>query len=383
MKDKNKIRMMVIGGSVLGLLVIGVLVSGAVKKSRAEKIYAEKVAANEAPKPVEVEGVRREQLVVQRTFPGIVQASDESALSFRVGGPLVQVNVTQGEPVKKGDLLMQIDPRDFEDRIQSLEAQWAGAEALQKRARQDYARISRLFNEKVLPQSDFDGATSAQDAAAAAVKNLNAQLGIARHALEDTSLRAPYDGTVAGQLVENHEMVDSGNVVLRFQNIQTLEITVSVPENEMISRSLDVGSAAKVSFPAITGKTCDARLTEWSSSADPLTRTYAVTFVFQAPGEFRVLPGMSASISWAVDREQESALSVPVSALISGSDGNTFVWVYDEAGGTAERRHVVVGGLKGTDRMIVLSGITAGEQVVVSGSRLINDNTVLKTTSIH
>jgi RND family efflux transporter MFP subunit len=298
MNDKNKIRMMIIGGTVLGLLVAGVLVSGGMKKAKIKRSHADKVAENAAPKPVDVETVRLEKPATQRSFPGIIQASDESALSFRVGGPLVQVNVKQGEPVKKGDLLMQIDPRDFEDRIRSLEAQLAGAQALLQNAERDYQRIAELFAEKVVPQSDFDRALSARDSAAAAVENVNAGLQIARHALEDTSLRAPYAGTVSAQLVENSQMVAPGQVVLQFHTIQKLEVTVSVSENEMVQLSLNAETPASVSFPAITGKTCEARLKEWSSSANPLTRTYAVTFEFNAPTGYRILPGMSAELSW-------------------------------------------------------------------------------------
>jgi RND family efflux transporter MFP subunit len=383
MKDKNKNMMMGIGGSVLGLLVIVVLISGAVEKTREEKIRDEQIALNTAPRPVEFETVRAENRAVQRNFPGVIQASEESALSFRVGGPLIQVNVAQGEPVKKGDLLMQIDPRDFEDRIQSLEAQLAGAAALQKRAKQDFVRSLELFQEKVVPQSDFDSATSALDAADAAVKNLNVQLVIARHALADTSLRAPYDGTVSAQLVENHEMVAAGQVVLNYHNIQTLEVLVSVPENDIVSRSLNADVSVGVSFPAISGTSCDARLTEWSSAADPLTRTYPVTFQFGAPAGFQVLPGMSADVSWYTSSLQSSVLTVPVSALTSSGDGRTFVWVYHDAESPAESRQVTVGNLIGTSRAIITGGLSKGEQVVVSGSRLIHENQPLKTAEVR
>lgn len=383
MKNRNKIMIMVIGGSVLGLLVVAVLVSGAVKKARAQKVRDEKIALNTAPRPVEVEAVRRESLAAPRRFPGVVQASDESALSFRVGGPLVQVNVAQGQPVKKGDLLMQIDPRDFEDRIQSLEAQLAGASALQKKAQQDYARISKLFEEKVVPQSDFDSATSAQDAADASVKNLKAALQIARHALDDTSLCAPYDGTVSAQLVENREMVSPGQVVLKFHNIQTLEITVSVSENEMVGLPLSETLTAAASFPAIAGKTVEARLREWSSSANPLTRTYPVTFEFNAPAGFKILPGMSADISWQTPPGQASVLTVPASALAPQADGSTFVWVCLDPERPAEPRRVSVGGLTGSSRVVITEGLSEGEQVVVSGSRLIHEDLSLKTAAVR
>ncbi len=370
-------------GGVLVLAVAGVLISGAAKKRAAQAEADTKIALQNSPRPVKTERVQALTADKRRSYPGIVKAADESALSFRVGGPLVQVKVTQGEPVKKGDLLMQIDPRDFEDRIQSLEAQLAGAAALQNKAQQDYARISKLFKEKVVPQSDFDSSTSTQDAAIASVKTLNAQLQIARHALEDTSLLAPYDGTVSEQLVENHEMIRSGDVVLRFHSIQALEVTVSVPENEIVGFSLNEDTVARVSFPSIPGKEFDARLTEWSSSADPLTRTYGVTFEFFAPAGFRILPGMSATVSWNTPSCPSSAVTIPASALSVRADGSSLVWVYGESGNCAEPRRVTEGKLTGASRVIITDGLVEGERVVVSGSRLIHENLPLKTAAIR
>jgi RND family efflux transporter MFP subunit len=367
------------------IIVIGLILGAVFVVSKKESVQTanETVSSVNTPKEhmVVVETPEKHDKSRERSFPGIVNASEESALSFRVGGPLMEVNVKLGQAVKKGDLLMQIDPRDFKDRIRSLEAQLSGVVAIQKKAQQDFARISKLFHEKVLAQSDFDSATSALDATDASVKNLNAGLLIARHALADTSLCAPYDGTLTGQLVENHEMVNPGQVVLKFHNIKLLEINVSLPENEIVSRSLNAGITARVSFPAITGKTCDARLTEWSSSADPLTRTYAVTFEFNAPEEYRVLPGMSADVSWHAASGDSAVLTVPVSALIRQTDGSTFVWVFHESEGRAEQRPVMIGELVGASRIAVTEGLFGVEQVVVSGGRLIDETLALKIVS--
>jgi len=373
----NKRWVMGIGGGVVVLVVAGVLISGVAKKRAAQAEADTKMALQNSPRPVETERVQVLSIEKERCYPGVVKASDESALSFRVDGPLVQVNVTLGEPVKKGELLMHIDPRDFEDRIQSLDAQLAGAAAQQQNANQDYVRMSKLFAQQVVPQRDYDHAKNTMDSANAVVKNINAQLTIARHALNDTSLLAPYDGVVTEQLVENSEMVDSGDVVLQFHNIQLLEVTVSVPENEIVRRSVGEGTSVQVSFPAVAGRTFDARLKEWSSAADPLTRTYAVTFEFDAPEDFKILPGMTANISWNSSR-RNVVLTVPMSALSPQADGGTFVWVCDETDGRAEQRRVTVGELVGSSRVILTDGVSEGERVVVSGGRLIHKDLVLK-----
>uniref|UniRef100_UPI00356378EF efflux RND transporter periplasmic adaptor subunit n=1 Tax=Pontiella sp. TaxID=2837462 RepID=UPI00356378EF len=264
------------------------------------------------------------------------------------------------------------------------EAQLSGAMAMQQNAQQDYKRISGLFEQKVVPQSDYDRAKSGLDAAEASVKSINAQLQMARHALDDTSLRAPYDGTVTEQLVENHEMVKSGNVVLRYHNIQTLEIVANIPENEVASSAaMKEGMQVLVSFPSLRGKSYEARLKEWSTKADPLTRTYASTFVLPAPEDALVLPGMTANVDVAPNRDQSLVITVPVSALVSDEQGGSSVWVYDEGKGSAALRSVVVGGLVGSSRVVVLKGLSEGDRVVVTGSRLLHDRLPLKTAAIR
>ncbi len=380
----NKKKTSFIMGSILGIAaVVAVILGGLNKRAKIRNRTESKMAIQHSAHPVTLERVRALHSGKTRSFPGIVKASEESELSFRVGGPLIQVNIKQGQRVEKGTLLMQIDPRDFEDRIQSLDAQRIGMEAMQKNARSDYKRVSELFTEKVVSQADDDRSKSALASAEASVKVLNVQLQMARHHLKDTSLLAPYDGTVSEQLAENYEMVKSGDVVLRFHNIQWLEVTVSVPENEMVRRSMNADTPVQVSFPAIPNKIFEAHLTEWSSRANPITRSYAVSFKFEAPAEFKVLPGMSAKVSWQDHSSAGTKLLVPVSALSSRAEGNTVLWVFDEDHSTVSHRRVVTGELEGPSMIAVLSGLVEGEHVVVSGSRFLHDGTAVKATKIQ
>jgi multidrug efflux system membrane fusion protein len=380
----NKKQLKVAGVIVIvGVAVCLMAVTGGIKRARTAKRIAEKEAQAHAPRAVTIEKVRADVNPSARSYPGIVRASEEAALSFRVGGPLVSVNVVLGEPVKKGTLLMQIDPRDFEDQVAALEAQLAGAQAVLKNARQEFERAEPLFAAKVIPQADMDRATRGLDSADAAAKTVAAQLNIARHQLLDTELRAPYDGRVTAQLAENQEMVKSAAVVLRFQNIQALEVTAHIPENEIIRRNLQVGAAAQVRFPAASETVCEASLTEWSSEADARTRTYAVTFQFNAPQAVHILPGMTANVSWPEDTTTATLYSVPVSAFVPAGDGGSRVWVYDPATKLAAARPVQLGGLIGSERRVVASGLSAGEWVVVAGSRLIYENQPLEAVPVQ
>ncbi|MBW2185745.1 MAG: efflux RND transporter periplasmic adaptor subunit [Deltaproteobacteria bacterium] len=246
-----------------------------------------------------------------QSYPGTVLASSQAQLAFRVSGPLITVTVKPGDCVKKGQLLMQIDPRDFEDNIRVLEAQLSGAKSQQDRARRDFDRAKTLFEQHVNATADFDRSKSSFDSALSSVESIKAQLQIARHQLKDTSLLAPYAGVITIQSAENFEMVRTGQVVFAIQDISTLEVEIKIPENEIARRPLQSGQQVSVELPAIPNRTFAAKLVEWNTAADPITRTYALRFTFIAPTDVQVLPGMSAEVSIVDEDTRVSSFCIP------------------------------------------------------------------------
>lgn len=232
-------------------------------------------------------------------YPGTIHASRTTQLAFRVGGPLVQVNVDGGIIVEKGQLLMQIDTRDFKDNIAVLKAQLEGLKAQQLLAKRNFERAETLFNQQVSASADFDRAKGAFDAAFSGVRSLEAQLQIAQHRLQDTSLKAPYSGVVIKRMVENHEMISSGKVVLELQDTSELEVEIRVPESEIVSHVLKKGEKAQFELSTMPGKKFDVQLKKWNSAADPITRTYALRFSFPAPKNLQILPGMTADVFYS------------------------------------------------------------------------------------
>lgn len=324
-------------------------------------------------RPVVIEKVHTTQNASSRSYPGSVNACRQTQLAFRVGGPLTKVNMQPGDLVKKDQVLMQIDPRDFQDSIRVLEARLAGARSQQDKATDDFERAKTLFDQKVIPQADFDFAKSGYDTAAASVEIINAQLQIARHQLNDAALRAPYDGIITFQRVEDHEMIQAGQVVLGLHDISHLEIRINVPENEIARLPLKKGRTATVEFPAAAGKRFTAELKEWNTAADPVTRSYEMTFSLPAPEDAQILPGMTANILWNKTEPQKEYVSVPVSAVFADQTGGSCVWVYHPASSTATKRPLQLSALCGSSRMTVLEGLLPGELIVTDGTDFITE----------
>jgi len=327
-----------------------------------------------------LEKVTRTQVENSKQYPGSVKACKETRLAFRVGGPLTRVNVKAGDEVKKGDILMQIDPQDFKDRINVLEAQLSGALAQLDNAKQDFRRIKQLFDEKVIPVADFDHVTTGRNTAQAAVKGIRAQLNIARHQLDYTTLKAPYDGIITQTHIENFEMVAPGQVMVGLHDISSLEIKINVPENEIINHPLVTGTKAFVRFSSLGRKQFPASLKEWNTSADKATRTYGATFSLPRPPGVQILPGMTAEIQWPGNDNENNTLTVPAKAVVNDNTGTAHVWLFDPTTSTASKVPVTLGQLCGTSRIVIESGLMPGDFIVTDGVDFITETMKLTAT---
>jgi RND family efflux transporter MFP subunit len=332
---------------------------------------APEAAAPVSPKTAQkvlISPVEQLQLTATRRYPGTVKASRETQLAFRISGPLVAIDVEPGETIRQGQRLMQVDPRDYKDRIAVLNAQLAAARSDLEHSKQDYDRAVTLFEQQVNAKADYDRAKSAFDRAVAMEQSLKAELQIARHQLEDTTLTAPYDGMVINQRVENYEMIQAGQVVMCVQDISTLEVEIHLPENEIVKYPLAKDLPAEVRFTSMPDQRFTLYLKEWTARADEVTRTYTLTFRFTPPVGSQILPGMTADVYWQAPSAQSSQLSIPTNAVFSAQDRSTFVWVYDTDHQQVLKRAIEIGSLTGENTVELVSGLNGNEWLVVAGS---------------
>ncbi len=334
---------------VMSLLIVGVmlLLTSCGKK--------EETAPREVLRPVKMMTIAAGDQVMKRTFPGRVSAAQNVDLSFKVSGPLIELPVNEGQVMKKGQIIARILPRDF----QTAQAQ-AQARALE--AEQQYQRYRDLFIQKQVSKADFDKYKSARDIA-------KAQEDDARHALEDTYLRAPFAGAVAKKFVDNFEDVRAKEPIVSLQDTSSIEIRINVPESVMASIKEAGSGTAVAEFAAAPGKQYQLSLKEYSTAADPQTQTYRVTFLMPQPEDLTVLPGMTASVlgSRSVHTEATDRIIIPAVAVFADEGGLPQVWVVDKETSEVKRRQVSTGNLTGTDSILITNGIEPGETIAVSG----------------
>lgn len=304
-----------------------------------------------------------------RTYPGRVQASQRVSLAFRVGGPVVAIHAGKGQRVVAGQVLARIDTRDYEVQVANLEAQLAAARAQEVQAAEGYQRARGLYEHDNASKADFENAKAALDVGRAQVEATEQALRASRLSLTDTQLKAPYDGTVADRLVEEHETVAAGQAIIAFQGADGLEVVIHVPEREVADLTGKAPAAIEVRFEALSdGEVLPARVKEFATETDRQTQTFPVTLELDGTPSADLMPGMTASVTWLTDNDISApeTMVVPLSAVGSDANGRVFVWRVDPDTMTIKRTFVVTGAL--TDFGIeISSGVGPTDRILAAG----------------
>ncbi len=333
-------------------------------------------ACSEAPPPEKLQNrpVKAMQIATEknfegRAFPGVARAVQEVELSFRVSGPLITLPIQVGDVVQQGDVLAQIDPRDYQVKVRNVRGQLDEAKAALTRAENDLKRQQNIFRQDpgATSETAIDRAREARDRARANITSLQASLTAARDQLSYTKLKAPFSGSVVAIYVENFEDVRAKQAVARLVDDSRIEMVVNVPEN-LISMAPHVTNVRAI-FDAFPDREIPAEIIEISSEASDLTRTYPVTLRMDQPQDFKVLPGMSGRAHGEPPKEvvasMQGAIVVPASATFALGD-DTFVWLIDGESNTVKKRKISTG-MPTNLGIGVTSGLTPGDWIVTAG----------------
>jgi len=289
------------------------------------------------------------------TYPGAVEASSQVNLSFRLGGPLTEVNIEEGDKVRKGQVLARIDPRDFQIAVDAARAAYESAEA-------DYRRFSALYEKQGVSATRMDQVRTTREVALAAKRSAEARLA-------DTYLRAPFAGEIGEVFVENFTDVLLKVPILSLVDVSALQIVVDVPEGQIatLNRSA-IGRIAAV-FEAAPDREFELTLKDIASQADTRTRTYRVELLMSQPEGLNVLPGMTATVTAypLAGADVEQRLVVPAKAVRAEADGQQSVWVVDPETSRVHRRAVTAGSITGEGGIEILAGLKGGERIATTG----------------
>ena len=324
--------------------------------------------------PVTVVDADRRDVPVYVSGLGTVQASNTISIHAQVDGKLQEVPFTEGQQVRKGDVLARIDPRLFQAALDQARAKKAQDEAGLVAADKDLTRFKTLGNKGFETQQNIDQQQGKVDQLKASIDADAAAIESAQTQLDYTTIVAPTDGRMGVRLV------DPGNIVHAADQTPIATLTQTRPMAVMLTlpaSSLDDVRAAMQRGPVeVTALDQDnrnvlatGRLLLIDNVIDLATATIRLKAMFPNDDE-RLWPGEFVNARLLLETRHQ-ALTIPSSAVQRGPDG-LFAWVVT-SGGTAEMRPLRVGPVSG-DRTVVASGLAAGDRVVTDGQYRLQQN---------
>ena len=326
------------------------------------------------PPKVTVSQPVRQQVTDYLEFTGNTQASNIVQLRARVEGYLEKVLFKDGDLVKKGQLLFLIQQNTYEAKLKQAEAGVLAQKARFDHAATEFARFSKLVQEKAASQTDLDRWRFEKDGSAASVLEAQAKRDLARLDLGYTKISAPFTGRIDRRLKDPGNLVGAGeNTLLADINqINPIYAYFTINEPDLLrvieesKKSPDTATQEKV--PVYFGLANEegyphkGQLDFASIALSPQTGTLLLRGIFPNP-EYKIMPGLFARVRTPVG-EKRQAWTVPQVAVGYDQQGSYLLLVGPE--NTVERRSVKIGPLAG-DRRVIEEGLTGQESVVVSG----------------
>jgi HlyD family secretion protein len=369
---------------------------------------------------IEVETAKADEITIIETVSatGKIQPEIEVKISSEVSGEIIDLPIKEGQIVKKGQLLVKINPdlytSGYNRTISNLSGTKAGlsqADAAFKEAKASYERSKTLFDKGIISKSEWDKAIAAFESAKASkesayynVQSANATVKEAKDNLGRTTIYSPADGTISSLGVELGERVlgtqqMTGTEILRVANLDNMEVEVDVNENDIVK--ISIGDSTNISVDAYLKKEFKGIVTSISNSASTATTADQVTnfkvkvrilkesyqdLLEGKPASFSPFrPGMTATVDIITTRK-EKVIGVPISSVVVKSDTTAtktylvkeesedkkvtaksdkkFECVFVKEGGKAKIR-VIKTGIQDDTNIEVVSGLKKGDVVII------------------
>jgi RND family efflux transporter MFP subunit len=334
----------------------------------------EAAPAEEVPRPY-ARATRVQTLVVERQsfdeniqVTGAVEAIHDATLAADIGGT-VEYIAERGARVSAGAVVARQDQATAQAAVRQAEAQLQTAVAERALAIDNRDRLRPLQDRQIISAREFEQARLQLEQAEARVKQAEAALTSARVQLENTVIRAPFAGTIEETLVERGEHAGTGDPVVRLVSTDRVQVVAGIPER--YSTDLREGMSVAISFPGVDLPERVGEVTFVGAAIEMMSRTFPIEVATPNPdGDLK--PMMLAELR--VARVQHTdVLTLPRSAVVNDEIGPG-VYVVERNGDSAvARRRPVVLGADAIGFVIVESGLSAGDEVVVLGQHSISD----------
>jgi len=283
---------------------------------------------------------------------GSVEATRVARLASPAEGPVCNCNLREGDPVKAGEKVLSIG------RKKATEALLVSAKQEVKAEQEELARVEQLVESGAIPKDQLDLARTKYHRAMAQREKV-------KESSDDYEVAAPWDGIISKVMVADGNYVVPRTVMAEIFDPKSLVVRSAVPEAQ--SQELRLGMDVTVKLDAYSGKTFHGKISRIYPELDRRMRTRTVEI--EIVDAVELVPGMFARLSLAL-KSEKNTIAVPSEAVIVTPNGLTVAYVVED--GKARQRKITTG-IEGGGKIQILSGINAGDQVVIAGNEKLKD----------
>lgn len=341
---------------------------GACTPDKAELAYAEL-------SPLSVQVIQAEATTSPKTIEvyGIVQPARQAFVSSRVMGPIVTVKTWAGATVSKGQILIEIQPETSKGQVAQAEGALAQASAALAMAERNLKRYQNLHTEKAASEVELDIAQMQHDQAKGAVDQAQGAVHTAKTVAGEAGVTAPFAARVVERLVEVGDMAAPGRPLIRLESLEGRRLWLNVREADIGRLELDQRVPVTLDSRTDNG-TIDGTVVEIMPSADPATHTFTVKVDLGSVDLPSGISGRAAIPGDAVER-----IIIPATAVHRRGGLELVIVRADD--NSSRTRAVTTGAAVAEGRVEILSGIKAGDIVVVDAPGSLADGTPLEVSS--
>jgi membrane fusion protein (multidrug efflux system) len=309
------------------------------------------------PTAIEVAVVRRGSVAREATMAGVLAPLRSVGVNAQTGGALLSVRVEEGDLVRAGQTLAEIDSRELRAQVRSAEASLSLAKSTAERS-------EALFKDRVVTAAEHERDQANLAAAQATLDALKTRLGYAL-------VRAPTAGVITEKRNEAGDVVSAQSRLFTIADVSTLVVRVQVSELDI--SGLSIGQRAQMTVDAVDAASFTGTIRRIFPAADSVTRMVPVEIGISGPAVRQLRPGYLARVTVRLG-ERGDVLLAPVSAVVGARDARA---VYLKQGDKVERRAVRIGQTSGTV-VEILEGLTAGDTVVSVGADQLRDGSQVR-----
>lgn len=296
----------------------------------------------------------RIESTLTKTLPGVVKVSEEIKLGFKTAGQIANVYVKEGDYVREGSIIAELDKKDYLLQLEASRIQY-------NQLKSEVERMKKLHERNSISGNDYEKALAGLDA-------LAVQVQANKNTIDYTVLRAPASGYVQAVNFVKSEMVNTGTAVVTLIDVSLVKVETELPASLFMRQGDFISYSCRTNL--LPDKDIPLNFIGINKKSNS-SQLYKMNFVPEN-NKSELAPGMNVEVIISINESHEdNSYTLPAKSIFS-EKGKSYVWIVEN--NTAKQREVIIGSVDNAGRVIILSGISEKDEVVEAGIRVLEEN---------